>query len=164
MFGMLTNLIYGVNNHNFIMPDSLMNSISRSTWSHVFQVQIPDPVSEAFIISFIVLLVATLAKYIIAKEDHIKEWGEILIELPIDVCAIVATIIASTQFPETVNVAKYAYSAVLPIFFCAYFRQLTYRLFKQKNNWMYGSAALDILIAAIWILLVINLIAKHYVS
>lgn len=120
---------------------------------------IPDSVCEAFIISFIVLLIATFGKYLITRKTSIIDWGAMIIELPIDVCAIVSTIIASTKFEGERNVTMLALSAVIPILLCSYFRRIGMNLYIDKKWFrMIACGAADILIASIWILLIINIL------
>ena len=140
-----------------IPPDSLTQLGETITNSQASG--IPPLVMEAFAISLIVLIIATIGKYLITRETTIVDWGAMLIELPIDICAIVSTIIASTQFDVDVNVTMLALSAVIPILLCSYFRRIGIKQYTNKNWWtMIACGFADVVIAFGWVIIIINLL------
>lgn len=145
------------------MPDSLSN-ILRHTQYAIAGVDIPPAVLESFSISFIVLLAAAIVKYTIAKNSNIVDWGEMALELPIDICAIIATIIASTHIPVEANLTLYSLSAFLPILLCGYFRRRTLQYYINRSYWAILFVCLDYGTAFVWIKIIVNLIFKNYVG
>lgn len=47
----------------------------------------------AFWLSVALLILVSLFKYFISKESKKRDWGEFILEFPIDVCLVVITII-----------------------------------------------------------------------
>lgn len=138
-------------------PDSLL--IAEETMQDSMIANIPPQVVEAFIVSLIVLIIATLGKFLISKSPTISDWGAMLIELPIDVCAIVSTIIASTKFDVSINVTILALSAVIPILLCSYFRREGFNLYTQERWFLMVICSLvDVALAGAWIMIVINIL------
>lgn len=64
----------------------------------------PESLIYAFWLSVFLLLIISLLKYFIAKESEKRDWGNFVLELPIDVCLVVITIII-TGYMQGTNLA-----------------------------------------------------------
>ena len=64
----------------------------------------PESLIYAFWLSVFLLLIISLLKYSIAKECEKRDWGNFVLELPIDVCLVVITIII-TGYMQGTNLA-----------------------------------------------------------
>lgn len=145
------------------MPDSLSNILHHTQYM-ISGVDMPPAVLQSFIISFIVLLAAAIVKYTIAKNSNVIDWGEMALELPIDICAIIATIIASSKIPVEANMTLYSLSAFLPILLCGYFRRRTLQCYTNRSYWAILFVCFDYGTAFLWIKIVVNLIFNNYVG
>lgn len=56
----------------------------------------PNSLSYAFWLSVCLLVVISLLKYFMATSSHKKDWGNFILEFPIDVCLVVITIIITS--------------------------------------------------------------------
>lgn len=64
----------------------------------------PESLIYAFWLSVFLLLIISSLKYFIAKESEKRDWGNFVLELPIDVCLVVITIII-TGYMQGTNLA-----------------------------------------------------------
>ena len=64
----------------------------------------PESLIYAFWLSVFLLLIISLLKYFIANESEKRDWGNFVLELPIDVCLVVITIII-TGYMQGTNLA-----------------------------------------------------------
>lgn len=85
----------------------------------------PDSLSYAFWLSVSLLLLISLLKYFMAKNSGRKDWGNFILELPIDVCLVVITIII-TGYMRGTNLAIGVLLVVLSLIesvICCIFRR-----------------------------------------
>lgn len=117
-----------------------------------------DTLAYAFWLSVGLLVLISLLKYFISKDCEKKDWGNFILEFPIDVCLVVITIIITGYMKD----ANLSYGVILVIMsliisiFCCMFRRLSIKSsYDEKlriKTLIYG--ILDILIASIWIFIV----------
>lgn len=64
-----------------------------------------DDIVIAFWLSFSMLLLISILKYFVNNKSNYKDWVEMILELPIDVCTIFITMLISLTFNN--NPQKY---------------------------------------------------------
>ena len=123
-----------------------------------------NTIGFAFWFSIVLLIVISLIKYfIINKENLMKDFGELIMELPIDMCNIVITILASLYLNQ--HTGKGITLIVLTVgvvTVCAVFRRLSMKIggFEHFSYLSVIFALADIIIAMFWINFVLDFI-KH---
>lgn len=123
-----------------------------------------NTIGFAFWFSIVLLIVISLIKYfIINKENLMKDFGEFIMELPIDMCNIVITILASLYLNQ--HTGKGITLIVLTVgvvTVCAVFRRLSMKRggFEHFSYLSVIFALADIIIAMFWINFVLDFI-KH---
>ena len=86
--------------------------------------QVPLQVLYAFGISSIVLLIATIIKYGLGVGLKDIKKMSMLLELSVDICAIIATIIASMETSKSYLLVMFmAFCSIIPILIGSYARQ-----------------------------------------
>ena len=120
----------------------------------------PKTLFYSFWVSFLLLIIVYLLKYFISKECVRKDWGYIILELPIDVCLILITVVV-TGYMKGETFASGVVLVLISIiisFFCCLFRRLSIKhLYDEKSlckAWLWG--IFDVVIAAFWISVVYN--------
>lgn len=120
-----------------------------------------DTISFAFGFSFALLVLVSLIKYIVNSEWNIKDFGEYLMELPIDTCSIVITVIASLYL--RMHVGKSSFLIIITLIIvaiCSAFRKASIRNggFEKigKKSLIYG--IIDIGVAVYWINLIFKIL------
>lgn len=102
--------------------DSTMNNAANLLTS--IADQIPLQVLYAFGISSIVLLIATIIKYGLGVGLKDIKKMSMLLELSVDICAIIATIIASMETSKSYLLVMFmAFCSIIPILIGSYARQ-----------------------------------------
>ena len=78
--------------------------------------QIPPQMLYAFAISCIVLFISTIIKYGLGVSLNDMKKMQMLLELSIDVCAVIATIIASMETSKPYSLVLFmSFSSIIPI-------------------------------------------------
>lgn len=118
----------------------------------------PDSLSYAFWLSVSLLLLISLLKYFMAKNSERKDWGNFILELPIDVCLVVITIIITGYMRETnlaIGVLLVVLSLIVSVICCIFRRNsIKHSYVEGRKICMFVYAFLDIVIASAWISLV----------
>ena len=123
-----------------------------------------NTIGFAFWFSIVLFIFISLIKYfIINKENLMKDFGELIMELPIDMCNIVITILASLYLNQ--HTGKGITLIVLTVgvvTVCAVFRRLSMKIggFEHFSYLSVIFALADIIIAMFWINFVLDFI-KH---
>lgn len=122
----------------------------------------PKTLAFSFWVSVILLIIISLLKYFMSKECVRKDWGNIILEFPIDVCLIIITVVITGYMKGD----TFAYGVVLVLIsiiislFCCLFRRFSINhSYDENNKWksmMWGF--LDILVAVFWVSIVYNAI------
>lgn len=121
-----------------------------------------NTIGFAFWFSTVLLIVISIIKYFIMKKGNIqKDIGELIMELPIDICNIVITILVSLYLSE--HMGKGIIFIMITIFviaICAIFRRLSIDRggFEHLNVLPVFYALVDIALAMMWIKFVLNTI------
>ena len=87
----------------------------------------PDSYAYAFWFSLLLLTVISMLKFLISKEAQLSDWGNLVLEIPIDVCAIIITIIF-TGYMKNGNIAIGSLLVILTLIvsvLCCFFRRLS---------------------------------------
>ena len=115
----------------------------------------PDSLSYAFWLSVSLLLLISLLKYFMAKNSERKDWGNFILELPIDVCLVVITIIITGYMRGanlTIGVLLVVLSLIVSVFCCMFRRNSIKHSYEEgRKVCMFIYAFLDIVIASAWI-------------
>ena len=83
-----------------------------------------DDIVLAFWLSFSMLLLISILKYFVNNKSNYKDWVEMILELPIDVCTIFITMLISLTFnnnPQNTFVA--IFGVLIAVVLCCYFRK-----------------------------------------
>lgn len=67
------------------------------------RVQDTSTTEFAFWISVGLLLVCSILKYVVSHNDTIKDWGLLFIEIPVDLCLVVLTILVTIYLREHIG-------------------------------------------------------------
>lgn len=149
MIGLIT---IGIFNSNSLL--SSINHYEQECIEWLSRLDKIDTISFAFGFSFALLVLVSLIKYIVNSEWNIKDFGEYLMELPIDTCSIVITVIASLYL--RMHVGKSCFLIIITLIIvaiCSAFRKASIRNggFENlgKKSLIYG--IIDIGVAVYWI-------------
>ena len=114
--------------------------------------------ADSFKLSVSILVLISLLKYFISKDCEKKDWGNFILEFPIDVCLVVITIII-TGFMKEPNLSFgiiLVVASLIVSILCCIFRRASIKYSYDENlkykPYVYG--LLDILLASFWIVLV----------
>lgn len=133
-----------------------------------------ESLTFAFVVSLMLSVIIALLKYWILNESKGKEWMFMFLELPIDVCVILITIIV-TGFMRGSNGAideKKAATGVILVFcsliisiICCFLRRASMKLsYSEKRKYFYYSViggALNFIVAGLWIYIIFDYICTH---
>lgn len=133
-----------------------------------------ESLTFAFVVSLMLSVIIALLKYWILNESKGKEWMFMFLELPIDVCVILITIIV-TGFMRGSNGAIYekkAATGVILVFcsliisiICCFLRRASMKLsYSEKRKYFYYSVicgALNFIVAGLWIYIIFDYICTH---
>lgn len=116
-------MLISIDSTSLTLPaDSTMNNAANLLTS--IADQIPLQVLYAFGISSIVLLIATIIKYGLGVGLKDIKKMSMLLELSVDICAIIATIIASMETSKSYLLVMFmAFCSIIPILIGSYARQ-----------------------------------------
>lgn len=115
----------------------------------------PDTLAYSFWLSVFLLVLISLLKFLVSKESERKDWGNFILEFPIDVCLVVITIII-TGFMKDENmplgIIFVIVSLIISIICCMLRRfSLKYSYDDDYTKRSYICGILDILAASSWI-------------
>lgn len=137
-----------------VPADSIVNNAGNLVTS--ITDQIPPQILYAFGISIIVLLIATIVKYGLGVGLKDIKKMSMLLELSVDICAIIATIIASMETSKSYSLVMFmAFCSIIPILIGSYARQ--YWLdYSDKGICRQSviSAIVSIVIPIIWLVII----------
>lgn len=133
-----------------------------------------ETLTFAFVVSLTLSVIIALLKYWILNESKGKEWMFMFLELPIDVCVILITIIV-TGFMRGANGAideKKAAIGVVLVFFslivsiiCCFLRRASMKLSysEQGKHFFYSviCGVLNFIVAGLWIYVIFDYICTH---
>lgn len=133
-----------------------------------------ESLTFAFVVSLMLSVIIALLKYWILNESKGKEWMFMFLELPINVCVILITIIV-TGFMRGSNGAideKKAATGVILVFcsliisiICCFLRRASMKLsYSEKRKYFYYSVicgALNFIVAGLWIYIIFDYICTH---
>lgn len=115
----------------------------------------PDTLSYAFWLSVFLLIVISLLKYFMAKDCEKKDWGNFILEFPIDVCLVLITIIITGYMQGTyfaLGMLLVIVSLIISIVCCILRRESIKYSFEENTKLkMFFFGFLDILISSAWI-------------
>lgn len=129
--------------------DALINSLRN-----------PESLIYAFWLSVFLLLIISLLKYFLAKESEKRDWGNFVLELPIDVCLVVITIIITGYMQGTnlaIGMLLVLFSLLVSIV-CCIFRRISIKHSYDEGvkGKMVFFGILDIFLALIWVFFIYN--------
>lgn len=115
----------------------------------------PDTLSFAFWLSVGLLLLVSLLKYFVSKECDMKDWGNLLLEFPIDVCLVVITIILSGFMKGNnlgIGIVLVVISLIVSVV-CCMLRRFSIKCSYEENKKVktVTFAILDVILAVGWI-------------
>ena len=121
---------------------------------------IPPQIICAFFLAISFLLVMTLIKYIFGCDLKKVKWIHILLDLPIDICAIIATITASMHTDrDAVVVTTVAWCSIIPIMLCSLVRQWGLSNANDGLNLISGMCVLiNGLVPLVWVIVLFNFV------
>ena len=124
-----------------------------------------NTIGFAFWFSITLLIVISIIKHFMINTETLKkDFGEFIMELPIDICNIVITILASLYLSQhTGKGITLIFLTVGTVTICAVFRRLSIKKggFESFSILSAFYGMLDIFIAMLWIKIVLNLINEH---
>mgnify|MGYP007099011645 CR=1 FL=1 len=91
----------------------------------------------AFCLSLSMLLFISILKYFMNNESKKRDWGELLLELPIDICTIIITMLISLSYnvnPQNTFIAVFVTLIVAAL--CCYFRKKALSNSMTENYWL----------------------------
>ena len=123
--------------------DNFINGLKDST-----------SLNYAFCLSVFLLVLISLLKYFISKESERRDWGNFILEFPIDVCLVLITIIITGYMKGEnipVGVILLIVSLVISVI-CCLLRRSSINYSYVEGNWFktWGCAILDVAIAVVW--------------
>lgn len=113
-----------------------------------------DNLVFSFWVSVILLIIISLFKYFIAKECEKKDFGNFILEFPIDVCQVVIAIIATGIMKEpslNVGVILLLTTFLISAICCIFRRYAIKYSYRENCKWIFlllGSA--DVMLALVW--------------
>ena len=142
---------------NSNIPEAMTDSIPMIK-GFVESLKQPNTLAYAFWLSVGLLVLISLLKYFISKDCDKKDWGNFILEFPIDVCLVVITIII-TGFMKEANLSfgiiLVVASLIVSIFCCILRRASIKHSYEENIKYkplFYG--LLDVLLASFWIYIV----------
>lgn len=122
-----------------------------------------DSLLYAFILSVGLLILISLLKYFVSKNSERSDWGNFILEFPIDTCMVIITIIITgfMRKDQTLGVLLMVFSLIVSIFCCIFRRLAIKHSYDEKLNWqiwVYGLA--DLFLAGLWVGFVLYKIIK----
>lgn len=120
-----------------------------------------DTIGFAFGFSFVLLILISFIKYAINSEWKRKDIGEFLMELPIDTCSIIITVIASLYLNKHIGIgATLIVLTLLLVTLCSMLRRYSIKKGGLESPGVLSliSGLADIIFACIWINYVLNII------
>lgn len=115
----------------------------------------PESLIYAFWLSVFLLLIISFLKYFIAKESEKRVWGNFVLELPIDVCLVVITIIITgyMQGPNLAIGLLLVLFSLLVSIVCCIFRRISIKHSYDEGvkGEMVIFGILDIFLALGWV-------------
>lgn len=133
-----------------------------------------DSLPFAFVVSFALLVIVSLLKYWILNESKAKEWMFFFLELPIDVCVILTTIIITGFMRGTggaIDEKKAAIGVVLVFcsliisLICCFIRRAAMKLSYAEKAKHYTMSVvcsiLNFIVAGIWVYVILQYICTH---
>lgn len=128
----------------------------------------------SFVISLVLLIIISSLKYWILNESKKKELMFMLLELPIDVCVILITIIVTGFIRgggQSIDQEKVSTGIILVFVSllisigCCFLRRLSMGLSYSEKMWRYilsgVCAVLNFIVAGTWIYITLEYICKH---
>lgn len=117
-----------------------------------------ESLSYAFWLSVFLLLLVSLLKYFVSKESEKSDWGNLVLEFPIDVCLVVITIVI-TGFMKGENMPLGIILVIVTLVvskFCCIFRRcsMSYSYMDGKLTKTLLFGLLDVALAVVWVWLV----------
>ena len=133
-----------------------------------------ETLTFSFYISLLLLLLISFLKYFIQRKSELKEWWLMMLELPIDVCVILITIIV-TGYMRGVNGVVDEKNAAIGVFLifasliisviCCYLRRVAMNCsYSQKRMYIFYSficGVFNFIVAGIWIYVIFQIVVKH---
>ena len=114
-----------------------------------------DSLSYSFWLSVVLLILITLFKYFFSKETLKDDWGNILLELPIDLCTIATTVVITGFITEETlpHGIIISFITLIVCAICCYFRRLAinHSYSESIDYMMLVFAFFDIFVAGAWI-------------
>ena len=141
------------------MNDSIQKQFfNEHTNGLIKQLYNPDSLVHAFWLSICLLLLISLLKYFLSKESERSDWGNLVLEYPIDVCMVIITILI-TGFMKDENMAigilLIVISLIISVICCICRRHAIKYSYDEKISLKcYFFGLLDILCAGSWIFLI----------
>lgn len=77
------------------VADSLNQNAPITTYNFFERVQDTSTTEFAFWISVSLLIVCSILKYVVSHNDTLRDWGHLFIEIPVDLCLVVLTILVT---------------------------------------------------------------------
>lgn len=105
--------------------DSLANAPTHlESFMHEIVPNLPIAAIEAFLLSAVLWILVEICKYHVAYASCKRQWWEIVMECPIDICSILATVyISFAHSVPNINFAIIIVVAIVAVFLCSYFRR-----------------------------------------
>lgn len=105
--------------------------------SNIQQDLLSEDIIIAFWLSFTMLLFISILKYFVNNKSNYKDWGEMILELPIDVCTIFITMLISLAYnnnPKNTFIA--IFGVLIAVVLCCYFRKKSQLNSICENYWL----------------------------
>lgn len=134
--------------------DEKYTQVSQDISNFLNSLDVINSIGFAFWFSTILLIVVSFIKYFINHESGTKDWVEFVMEVPIDTCSIIITVIASMYlYLHTGKGIMLIMVTVGVASLCSYLRRKSIdNGISEKINYrciIYGLA--DVIIASFWI-------------
>lgn len=117
--------------------------------------KVENSLSYSFWLSVALLVLISLFKYLFSKKTGKRDWFNFLLELPIDICTIVTTVIITGFITEETlpHGMMIVVITLIVCAFCSYYRRLALENseINSLNGKVFLFAFLDILFASLWI-------------
>lgn len=118
----------------------------------------PNTLAYAFWLSVSLLVLVSLLKYFISKKSEKKDWGNFVLELPIDICLVLITIVI-TGYMKGENISLGIIFVVITLVIsvvCCIFRRCSIDHSYKDEDWKYTLAfgLLDLLFSIVWVCIV----------
>lgn len=114
----------------------------------------PDSLKYAFWLSILSLVVFSLFKYFSYKEGCKEDWGHLILELPIDICLVIVTILMTGYMKGenfSIGVIMVLSSLVVSFIGCIFRRKSIRHSYDEgKKCKMFIFAIIEIIIVVSW--------------